>query len=300
MSSAKAWLGAFRLRTLPLAVSSIGLGSFLAAFDGAFNGWVFGLALATTIFLQILSNLANDYGDTVNGADNEGRIGPQRAVQSGAISKKAMKSALYVFALLALVSGSWLIIEGTRDLHIGYLITFFGLGIAAIIAAITYTVGKKPYGYMGLGDVFVFLFFGVTGVVGTFFLHTGIFEPLTLLPAAALGLLSAGVLNLNNMRDRENDAKSGKRTLVVILGHKKARFYHLFLIGGALACSVAYTILVFQSAWQLIFLVTLPLLLLNIRTVITNRSPVELDPHLKKLALTTFLFSITFGLGLLL
>jgi len=299
MSKTKAWLSAFRLRTLPLALSSIALGSLLSAFQGTFNWAVMALAITTTIFLQVLSNLANDYGDGIKGTDNENRIGPARAIQSGSISVQSMKRALYLFSALSLVSGLALIWIGLADLNRIYIIGFLALGILAIAAAIKYTVGKTAYGYHGLGDVFVFLFFGITGVLGTYFLHTHTFDPLVLLPAATLGFLSAGVLNLNNMRDRVSDAQSGKRTLVVLLGGKKAKVYHLFLLVGALGCAVVYTLFQEHSLWQWLYLITVPLLLLNAKAVISNQQPAELDPQLKKLALTTLLFALTFGFGLL-
>jgi 1,4-dihydroxy-2-naphthoate octaprenyltransferase len=298
MSSTAIWLKAFRLRTLPLALSSIALGSFLASASGQFSWLIFSLAAITTVFLQVLSNLANDYGDSVSGVDNVDRVGPKRSVQSGAISLKSMRNAIILFVGLSLFSGVWLIIEGTKGISVGYWVGFLLLGIAAIAAAIKYTVGKNPYGYQGFGDVFVFLFFGLTGVAGTFFLHTNVFVSDILLPAIAIGLLSAGVLNLNNMRDQENDKKSGKYTLVVKLGAEKARYYHFFLVGGAVVAALVFTLLNFHSAWQLLFLATLPLLLKNIITVAQNKEPRLLDPELKKLALTTLLFAILFGLGL--
>lgn len=300
MSKTKAWIKAFRLRTLPLALSSIALGSFLAAFETKFNAIVFTLAFTTTLFLQILSNLANDYGDSVSGADNDERIGPERAVQSGLITLAAMRKMMIVFVGLSLISGVWLIYEGTKGLDLRYVFGFLGLGIAAIGAAIKYTVGKNPYGYMGLGDLFVYLFFGLTGVMGTYYLHTHTFDWTILLPASSLGLLAAGVLNLNNMRDRESDSNAGKRTLVVYIGAKAAKAYHLFLIIGSMVLAAIFTYLQFESWFQLLFLIALPLLLLNIRAVITNKNPAALDPQLKQLALTTLLFSITFGLGLVL
>lgn len=299
MSKTKAWIQAFRLRTLPLALSSIALGSFLAAFDDRFNLTVFILAFITTLFLQVLSNLANDYGDAVSGADNEERIGPARAVQSGLITKKEMRVAMAIFVVLALIAGSWLIYEGTTGLNWMYVAGFFILGVTAIGAAIKYTVGKNPYGYMGLGDVFVYLFFGLTGVMGTYYLHTHTLEWTVLLPASSLGMLAAGVLNLNNMRDRESDANAGKKTLVVFIGSKAAKVYHSFLIAGALTLAAIYTAMHFESWYQLIFLVTLPLLILNLKSVLSNRDPALLDPQLKKLAMTTLLFAITFGLGLM-
>jgi 1,4-dihydroxy-2-naphthoate octaprenyltransferase len=300
MSSTKAWIKAFRLRTLPLALSSIALGSFLAAFETKFNWIVFILAFTTTLFLQVLSNLANDYGDSVSGADNDERVGPERAVQSGLISLSQMKKMMIVFVGLSLFSGVWLIYEGTKGLDLWYVFGFLGLGIAAIGAAIKYTVGKNPYGYMGLGDLFVYLFFGLTGVMGTYYLHTHTFDWLILLPASSLGLLAAGVLNLNNMRDRESDSNAGKRTLVVYIGAKAAKVYHLFLIIGSMLLAATFTYLQFESWFQLLFLVAVPLLILNIRAVVANSNPAALDPQLKQLALTTLLFAIMFGLGLIL
>lgn len=292
-------MSAFRLRTLPLSLSSIALGSFLAEGIGAFRWSVFLLAALTTLFLQILSNLANDYGDSVKGVDNADRIGPQRSVQSGAISSKSMRNAIVVFSVLSLVSGVWLILEGTVGLNQLYVFGFLALGLGAIAAAIKYTVGERPYGYSGMGDLFVFIFFGLTGVAGTYFLHTHRFDWIVLLPASAIGCLSAGVLNLNNLRDRENDKRSGKNTLVVKLGARVGKIYHLTLLIVAVSAGVIFTALNYHSPTQLLFLITLPLLFINSRAVLTNEKPRELDPQLKKLALTTFLFALTFGTGLI-
>ena len=221
MSTTKNWLVAFRLRTLPLALSSIILGSMLAYADGIFSWPVAILAVTTTLFLQILSNLANDYGDSVSGVDNEHRVGPSRSVQGGAITASQMRRAVFLFAFLSLASGIGLIIVGTRGLQLESTLIYLVLGLGAIAAAIKYTVGKNPYGYQGLGDLFVFIFFGLVGVCGTYYLHTHQLPWDILLPAASVGLLSVAVLNLNNLRDRESDAASGKRTLVVKLGSEK-------------------------------------------------------------------------------
>ncbi len=299
INKTQAWIKAFRLRTLPLALSSIALGSLLAYAEDLFNWLVLVLAITTTLFLQILSNLANDYGDSVSGADNEERIGPERAVQSGVISLKEMRNAIILFVVLSLASGIGLIYVGTKGIAFHYGILFLVLGLGAIAAAIKYTVGKKPYGYSGLGDIFVFLFFGLTGVLGTYYLHAHQLPLDKLFPAAALGFLSAGVLNLNNMRDREPDAKVGKNTLAVKLGAKGAKVYHIILITGAMACAEIYTLLNYRSDYQLIFLVTLPMLLIHIKVVWQNTEPAKLDPQLKKLAMTTLFFALTFGLGLI-
>jgi 1,4-dihydroxy-2-naphthoate polyprenyltransferase len=295
----QAWLHAFRLRTLPLAFSSIITGSFLAWAQESFSGVVLALALSTTLFLQILSNLANDYGDSEKGTDNHERIGPVRAVQSGAISLNQMKRGMWLFALLSLISGLALLYFGTKNMGAAGFTGFLMLGLLAIAAAIMYTVGKKAYGYLGLGDIFVFVFFGLTGVCGTFYLHTHIWNPAVLLPATSIGLLSVAVLNLNNMRDREADARAGKRTLAVRLGNSGSRKYHVAVLAIALTAAIVFSWLNGGSYWQFIYFITAAPILSNIRLVLAHENPSELDPELKKIALTTFLFSITFGLGLL-
>ena len=300
MSKTKAWIHAFRLRTLPLALSSIFLGSFLAASEDKFSVKIFILATLTTLFLQILSNLANDLGDSISGADNKNRIGPERAVQSGVISKLEMKKMLFVFIALSLITGSYLIYEGLQLISLQEGLILLGVGVLAIGAAINYTMGKNPYGYSGFGDLFVFLFFGLAGVLGTYFLHTGSLNWITVLPAISIGLLSVGVLNLNNMRDVENDSKTGKITIVVKMGAEKAKIYHLTLIFIAMLSACLYTFFKWDSALQLLFLLSFPFFIRNIFVVIKNVNSRELDPELKKLAISTFLFSLCFGLGLIL
>lgn len=293
----KHWLKAFRLRTLPLALSCILLGSALAAGDGYFNKNVFILALLTTVFLQILSNLSNDYGDSIHGADNAERVGPTRAVQSGAITAQQMKKAMIIFVLLSLISGIALVYEGTKDIDLGYGILFIVLGITAITAAIKYTAGKNPYGYRGLGDLFVFLFFGIVGVTGTYYLHHHELQSDLLLPASTIGFLSAAVLNLNNMRDRIPDEKAGKRTLVVYLGQERAKYYHLFLLCAANICALTYVWMNYENPKQFLFLIVVPVHIMNLKKVFTQNNPAGLDPELKKIALSTLLFSILLGAG---
>jgi 1,4-dihydroxy-2-naphthoate octaprenyltransferase len=211
-----------------------------------------------------------------------------------------MQFMISLFVTLSLVSGSLLIFTGLH--HIGWktILVFFLLGISAIFAAIKYTVGKNPYGYIGFGDIFVFIYFGIVGVAGTYYLHVNTFDPWILLPASAIGLLSSGVLNINNMRDIENDARSGKRTLVVYIGKQAAKIYHLVLISLSIVFSVVYTCVYFNSFYQFLFILTCPLFALNVIVVMKNTEPGELNKELKKLALSTFAFSITFGLGLIL
>ncbi|HEX8529412.1 MAG TPA: 1,4-dihydroxy-2-naphthoate polyprenyltransferase [Cytophagales bacterium] len=295
--NAKAWISAARPRTLPLALASIGMGSFLAAGVQAFSLRVFLLCAFTTIFLQVLSNLANDYGDSVHGADSQERQGPQRAVQSGVISARQMRTAMIVFALLSLGTGIWLLYEALKDASARTIGLFFGLGLCAIAAAVTYTAGKRPYGYAGLGDASVLLFFGLLGVLGTYYLHVKSISPLLVLPALSCGFFATAVLNVNNIRDIESDRKAGKKSIPVRLGREAAVRYHWLLLGAGLGCAVAYVALTYASPWQLLFLVTLPLLGRNALAVKRNRTAASLDPYLKQMALTTLLFVLTFGLG---
>lgn len=293
------WIQSFRLKTLPLALSNTIIGSCLAVAYGTFSWVIFILAAVTTLLLQILSNMANDYGDFVNGKDTSERIGPKRMVQSGMIKPKTMLRGIIVVGSLAAVSGVSLILLGTQGIDITYLLVFGLLGVAAIVAAIKYTVGKNPFGYRGFGDLFVFIFFGLVGVVGTYFLHTQSFTPLILIPASAIGLLSTGVLNLNNLRDYTQDKNAGKKTLVVIMGKKRAKFYHLFLVGGAAILAILYTLLDYHSPWQWFFLLSFPLFLVNIIKVFTYKRSAELYPQLKKLSMASLIFAVSFGLGLI-
>lgn len=298
MANAKAWFEAARLRTLPLSVSGILVGSFYAFSQGMVNWSIFGFALLTTLGLQILSNFANDYGDGVKGTDNENRIGPQRAIQSGAITVKAMRKGIIVTSLLTLAAAITLIYLSFGKENLVYSLFFFFLGLAAIAAAIKYTVGKSAYGYRGLGDLFVFIFFGLVSVLGCYFLFSKELDILILLPAISIGLLSVAVLNLNNMRDQVSDAMSGKNTLVVKLGPKRAKIYHYFIILTALFLTLLFAILYNFKPVQYLFLLGYIPFLLHIKTVSKNTVPRELDPELKKVALGTFLLSVLLSIVL--
>lgn len=300
MAGYKIWIKAFRLRTLPLAMSATILGSFLGYADGQFKWSVFIFGLITTLFLQILSNLANDYGDAVKGTDNENRIGPQRVTQAGLVTKKQMRRMIGLFVTLSLASGSLLIYSGLKGTGSILYVLFFLLGCTAIFAAIKYTIGRRPYGYAGLGDIMVFVYFGILGVTGTYFLHTLSFSWAILMPASAIGLFSVGVLNLNNMRDRENDRDNGKMTLVVRMGFDWAKWYHVILLLAGFLLSFTYTVLYFQSIYQFLFILALPLMVSDIIKVLINQVPRELNNELRKLAFATLIFSIAFGLGLVL
>jgi 1,4-dihydroxy-2-naphthoate octaprenyltransferase len=295
----KAWINAFRLRTLPLAIASIGMGGFLSASYGGFKTDIFLLCVLTTVLLQILSNLANDYGDYMNGADLIGRIGPARAVQSGAISPGAMRNAVIIVALLSFFSGIYLLYRSSSFQSLNAFGLFLGLGILAIIASIKYTAGKNPYGYSGLGDISVLIFFGWVGVCGSFFLLSGTMYVELILPATACGLFATGVLNINNIRDIESDAEAGKRTIPMRLGRKKAVWYHIVLITTAIICAITYTLITYRNLWQFLYLVSVPLFIINIVKVRISDSK-NLDPYLKQMALSTLLFVFSFGTGLLL
>nr|WP_315222576.1 1,4-dihydroxy-2-naphthoate octaprenyltransferase [uncultured Flavobacterium sp.] len=297
----KHWIEAARLRTLPLSVSGIIVGSVYALSNPTdniytptevFNWNVFGFAILTTLGLQVLSNFANDYGDGVKGTDNADRVGPQRAIQSGVITPQAMKKAIIITSILTLISAILLIYFAFGKSNFVYSIFFLVLGVVAIVSAIRYTVGNSAYGYKGFGDIFVFVFFGLVSTLGVNFLYAKQIEPLLILPAVAIGLLSVGVLNLNNMRDEASDKKSGKNTIVVQIGGKKAKIYHFLLIITAMILVVVFAILNDYNFDQYLFLLAYIPLTKHLITVYKNQDSKLLDPELKKLALSTFLLSV--------
>ena len=260
----KIWIRAFRLRTLPLALSTIGCGSFIAGFEGKFDDLTFYLTALTTLFLQVLSNLANDYGDTENGADSEDRKGPSRAVQSGEISLAKMKKVIFLFVFLSLITGLTLIIYSFGLDRLPFIVGFFVLGIASIWAAIKYTMGNNPYGYSGFGDLFVFLFFGIVGVMGSYFLHTHELNLLVLLPAFTIGAFSVGVLNVNNIRDIDSDRAAGKKSIPVRIGAGKAKVYQVFMLLIGFMASILYVYLTYRTPYQYAFIVVLPLIAIHL------------------------------------
>lgn len=290
------WIQAARLRTLPLSVSGIIVGSSFAYFKGYENWTIVILALLTTLGFQVLSNFANDYGDGVKGTDNENRVGPQRAIQSGAISVQQMKTAIIITAALSLISAVALIYVSFGEEHFAYSLLFLVLGVASVVAAVKYTVGKGAYGYSGFGDVFVFIFFGLVSVLGSNFLFTKQFDAFLILPAVAIGLLSIAVLNLNNMRDIQNDKNSGKNTLVVKMGLKNAKFYHNSLIVVAILCMMSFALLTKTSIFP-ILLVNF-LLIQHLKVVHKAQNYKDFDPELKKVALGTFALSLLLSLTL--
>lgn len=301
MAQLKHYIKAARLRTLPLSVSGIILGSCLAGFvsNNETNYLIFALAFATTVALQVLSNFANDYGDGIKGTDDN-RVGEQRMVGSGVITSAQMKKAVILFSILSLVFALSLIYVSFSADNFWYSLLFLGLGVTSIVAAIKYTVGDKAYGYSGFGDVFVFLFFGLVSVLGTYFLYTKQIDWLIILPAISIGLLSTAVLNLNNMRDIETDAATNKNTLALKFGAKKAKVYHYTLISIALKTALIFMLLNFNNYWSFLGLIAFIPLVLHIKRITNITIPKDFDPELKKLALSTVLLAILIGVGSLL
>jgi 1,4-dihydroxy-2-naphthoate octaprenyltransferase len=295
----KHWIEAARVRTLPLSVSGILVGSFYAMSQAIFNWKIVLFALTTTIGLQVLSNFANDYGDGTKGTDNDDRVGPKRAIQSGSISIGAMRFAIFITAFLTMVSAMLLIYVSFKGKYFLYSIIFFVLGILAVASAIRYTIGKNPYGYRGYGDIFVFIFFGLVSTFGIYFMFSKTIDLLLLLPATAIGFLSVGVLNLNNMRDEQSDRKSGKNTLVVKNGGVWAKKYHFFLIISAMVLIILFAIFKNFNFDQYIFLVAYFPITSHLLRVKRNKDARLLDPELKRLAIATFLLSVLLSLALI-
>lgn len=290
------WIDAARLRTLPLSLSGIVLAGFLVP-EQQFDWIILFLSVLTASLFQILSNYANDYGDGIKGTDNQNRVGPERALQSGIISPSAMKKAVIFTGILSFISALFLIVYSFGTENILYAILYMVLGIAAIVAAIKYTVGKSAYGYYGMGDFFVLIFFGLVSVLGGYFLYTKETDYSILFPALSIGMLSVAVLNLNNMRDIENDRKSNKNTIPVKLGLENAKKYHIVLITLPFFLSSAYIFHHIHSKWQWLFVIPYLFLFIHLIKIIQTNNPKDFDPELKKVALLSFLFSLLFGLG---
>ncbi|MDV7105468.1 1,4-dihydroxy-2-naphthoate polyprenyltransferase [Vibrio sp. TH_r3] len=289
------WLDAARPKTLPLALVTITTGSSLAYSNGQFSFAVMILALMTAILLQILSNLANDYGDAQQGTDNNDRLGPTRALQSGAVTQEEMKSAIILNIVFTVLSGLALIFYSLDSFT--NIMTFLGLGLLAICSSIAYTVGNKPYGYVGLGDLSVFIFFGLLGVGGTYFLHTGFIDGDIFIPAIGCGLLAVAVLNINNMRDIDNDRACGKKTVAVRLGEQPAKYYHIVLIGLAFLSYVYYLFTHSTTIWIIVpFFLSAITLIKHAKAVLESSSPVAIAPMLpvivKCASVTNILFSL--------
>ena len=300
MRQISVWLAAARLRTLPLSVSGIIVGNGIAYLEGSFSWAIFIFGLLTTIAFQVLSNFANDYGDGVKGTDNDQRLGPKRVLQQGLLSRAALKRGIQLTSVFSLLLALMLIYLAFGWADWGKALFFIALGVASIIAAIKYTVGNAAYGYYALGDVFVFLFFGGVSVLGSYYLQTQTFRLLLILPAASIGLLSTAVLNLNNLRDMDNDQRSNKLTVPLLLGFNKGRMYHVILIVGAFILCSIYAFLNAKSLLAYLFLLLFFPLGKHLLRVAKSEGGKSLDPELKVVALSTFFFALVFLLGLFL
>lgn len=299
MATITSWIKAARPRTLPLAFSGVLMGNGLALSYEAFQVSVAVLAIVTAILIQIFSNFANDYGDSLRLTDNQHRLGPTRTVQSGEVGQREIELGMVAVGGLSFFFGIWLVHAAVWNSSKVAFIGFIGLGVLSLTAAYCYTAGKRAYGYIGLGDMFVLVFFGVVPVMGTFFLNSGFLSSEILLPAISIGFFSTGVLNLNNMRDMENDRNSGKYTLPARMGLGKSRVYHSLLISGGWITACIFTATHLHSYWQWLFVATLPLFLMDLIRVHLIKSAKELDPFLKRLALSTLAFTLLFCVGLL-
>ncbi len=293
MDKVKAWLGAARLRTLPLSVSGIILGTALANLAGYSDSLIFSLAILTTICFQITSNFANDYGDGVKGTDSNDRIGPQRAIQSGALSTKELFAGIVVISVISFILTVYLVYIAFGLDSIAYFLLFIGLGAFSIWAALKYTMGSSPYGYQGLGDLFVFMFFGLVAVLGTKFLYVKTIDPIDILPAITIGLLCVGVLNLNNLRDSVSDKKHGKHTLVVKMGFENGKKYHYALLILSFLLMSLFIWMQGKPFLMVTLLLFIPIFV-HLFKVVKTTQPKDLDPELKKLALSTFALALVF------
>ena len=293
----RAWLNAARLRTLPLSLSGILVGTALANIYGYNDLHIFILALLTTVAFQVTSNFANDYGDGVKGTDNEDRIGPKRAYQSGQLSQSELKTGIRISVVIDLFLVFLLLYFAFHEEHLKYVVLFVILGIASIWAAIKYTVGSNAYGYKGFGDLFVFSFFGLLSVLGSMFLFTKFLTSIAVLPAAAIGFLSTAVLNLNNLRDIESDKKANKNTIIVKIGLSKGKVYHYTLIVLAFISMLIFVGNHYYSWKSGICMIAFVPLFIHLRSVKKIENPRNFDPELKKVALSTFLLGFLFYIG---
>ncbi len=296
MNKITTWIKAARLRTLPLSLSGIIVGTTVARIMGYSETSIFILALLTTVALQVTSNFANDYGDGVKGTDGKDRIGPERTLQGGLLSRRELKSGIIVSVIFCLLLIMTLLYTAFKG-EFWYILLFGFLGVLSIWASIKYTVGNNAYGYKGYGDIFVFLFFGLLSVVGTAFLFTQSIQVQTFLPACTIGFLSTAVLNLNNLRDHVSDKTAGKRTVVVKIGVDKGKIYHYCLIIASFLCWIAFLLAKSNSWINSISVLAFVPLFFHIVRVKQISNPKNFDPELKKVALSTFLLALLFYFG---
>ena len=296
--TAKAVIRSMRLRTLPLSLAGISLGVMLACAGHTVPWHVIILTIFTTVSLQVLSNMSNELGDWLSGVDGTGREGPKYGIECGGLTEDEMRSCIRIMVLVCCIFGLGAIRASFNTMFCIQSESLLIVGAASIWAAIHYTLGKKPYGYRGLGDIFVFVFFGLAPITGGYFVCAQVFEPTTLIPGAAIGLFSVGVLNVNNIRDMKSDA-ANRVTVPLKLGEHKAKIYHTILITGGWMLMLIYTI-IFTNGWQpYLYIITLPLYIKHLSGV-WKRSGKELDPMLPMLVISTFIFALLAGTGYIL
>ncbi len=293
----KAWVNAARLRTLPLSVSGILTGTAMANHLGYFNTPIFILSILATLAFQVTSNFANDYGDGIKGTDNIDRIGPKRTLQSGLLSRRELKWGITIAAVISLIIVAGLLYYAFADDELGYTLLFAFLALFCVWAALNYTIGSRAYGYRGMGDVFVFVFFGLLSVLGSMFLYTKFLTFPAVMPAAVVGLLSAAVLNLNNLRDYRSDKDVQKNTLVVYIGLRRGVNYHITLIFMAFLLLLLFVLSQYNNIMNALCLLAFIPVFLHVKRVVRIKEPLLFDPELKVLALSTFLMALLFYIG---
>ena len=275
-------------------MSGIIVGTALGSMYGSFDWYIFVFAMFTTVGFQVTSNFANDYGDGVKGTDNENRVGPKRVYQSGLLTRAELKRGIIISILICVILVISLLYFSFGKEHLPYIFIFGILGLASIWAAIKYTIGTSAYGYKGFGDIFVFLFFGVVAVIGSMFLYTKSLDLMAFLPAITVGLLSTAVLNLNNLRDYKSDKLANKNTVIVKMGVGNGKVYHTLLILLSFVSILIFTILHFKDWKNIVQLSAFVPIFIHLNATLRVKNTVLLDPELKKLALSTFLWSILF------
>lgn len=291
------WIDSFRIKTLPLALSAILVGNALAYWQQHFNVWIMLLTLLTASLLQILSNLANDYGDAVKGTDNADRIGPLRGIQKGTITLKQLRTALIINLAICIVSGLALLTLACNTLaEFGQFIL---LGLLSVVAAMTYTMGKKPYGYIGLGDISVLIFFGLVSILGSYYLQTKQFEFFLIFPAVGCGLFSVAVLNINNLRDVDSDTQHNKRTFIVLIGARAGCYYHAALLTFAYLLLAHFSFYYLRTIWSYLFLLTMPFAGMHIYKVFKYHSTPAIANLLVDMVKIAMLTSTLYCIGII-
>ena len=290
-STVRIWVMAARIRTLPAAVAPVLVGTSLALGSGTFHPLAFVAALLGAIFIQVGTNLSNDYSDARRGADSEDRLGPVRVTAGGLVPPKQVLIATYATFGLAVLCGAYLVAVAGPEL--------IAVGAASILAGVFYTGGPRPYGYEGLGEVFVFLFFGIVAVAGSYFVQVQELPWQAFGCAVPVGLLASAILVVNNVRDIDTDRRAGKRTLAVRLGRRRTRLLYTAMLAGAFVSAPVLWALG-MSAWLLLSWLAIPLAAKLVQTVRTRIDGPSLNGALAKTGLLQMLFCLLFSAGILL